>query len=70
MDVSEIIGRKDKIMKTYMALVRLDDGKYWKEIEAESFREAEVKAIQYLDTVERNETDLITIERFNSNKCY
>lgn len=57
-------------MKTYMALVRLDDGKYWKEIEAESFRDAEGKAIQYLDTVERNETDLITIERFNSNKCY
>lgn len=57
-------------MKTYMALVRLDDGKYWKEFEAESFRDAEGKAIQFLDTVERNETDLITIERFNSNKCY
>ena len=57
-------------MKTYMALVRLDDGKYWKEIEAESFREAEVKAIQYLDTVERNETSLLRIERFDSTKCY
>lgn len=57
-------------MKTYMALVRLDDGKYWKEFEADSFRDAEGKAIQYLDTVERNESDLITIERFDSRKCY
>lgn len=57
-------------MKKYMALVRLDDGKYWKEFEADSFRDAEGKAIQYLDTVERNESDLITIERFDSRKCY
>lgn len=57
-------------MKTYMALIKLDDGKYWKEFKAESFRDAEGKAIQYLDTVERNETDLITIERFDSTKCY
>ena len=57
-------------MKTYMALVRLDDGKYWKEFEADSFRDAEGKAIQYLDTVERSESDLITIERFDSRKCY
>lgn len=57
-------------MKTYMALVRLDDGKYWKEFKADSFRDAEGKAIQYLDTVERSESDLITIERFDSRKCY
>ena len=70
MDVSVIIGRKDKIMKEYMALVRLDDGKYWKEFEADSFRDAEGKAIKYLDTVERNESDLLRIERFDSTKCY
>lgn len=70
MDVSVIIGRKDKIMKEYMALVRLDDGKYLKEFNADSFREAEGKAIQYLDTVERNESDLLRIERFGSRKCY
>lgn len=57
-------------MKKYMALVRLDDGKYWKEFEADNFRDAEGKAIQYLDTVERSESDLITIERFDSRKCY
>ena len=57
-------------MKTYMALVRLDDGKVWKEFKADSFRDAEGKAIQYLDTVERSESDLITIERFDSRKCY
>lgn len=70
MDVSVIIGRKDKIMKEYMALFRLDDGKYWKEFNADSFREAEGKAIQYLDTVERSESYLLRIERFDSTKCY
>ena len=57
-------------MKKYMALIKLDDGRIWKEIKAESFRDAEGKAIQFLDTVERNESDLITIERFDSTKCY
>lgn len=65
MDVSEIIGRKDKIMKEYIALVRMDDREVWKKFKADSFTEAEGKVIQFLDTAERRESDLITIERLD-----
>lgn len=57
-------------MKTYMALLVLDDGRQWYEFNAENFREAEGKVIQFLDTVERDESDLLQLERYNSRKCY
>ena len=53
-----------------MALLVLDDGRQWYEFNAENFREAEGKVIQFLDTVERDESDLLQLERYNSRKCY
>ena len=49
----------------YVALVRLDDGTFYEDVESNSIEEAREYFIEYLENRERNESDILSLEKYS-----
>ena len=49
----------------YVALVRLDDGTFYEDVDACSIEEARNYFIEYLENRERNESDILSLEKYS-----
>ena len=49
----------------YVALVRLNDGTFYEDVESNSIEEAREYFIEYLENRERNESDILSLEKYS-----
>lgn len=50
---------------TYVALLRLDDCTVYEDVEANSIQEAREYFVDYLENRERNEYDILSLEKYS-----
>ena len=50
---------------TYVALLRLDDRTVYEDVKAKSLDEAREYFIQYLENRERDESDILSLEKYS-----